>query len=689
MQKTPLSATALGTEQLEARGINGFTDIAEGGIPSLRVTPFVGRSSAFNISMRGISTGDPTQISRDPGVGIYIDGVYLGRVQGMSGDLFEVERMEVLRGPQGTLFGRNAVGGAVNIISKKPTGQFGFQQIVDVGNYDGLGLVTRVNLPEFAGISIRVDGVLRKRDGWVSNPMDGYKGYGDYNRKGIRVAALWQPAPNFSVLYSFDKSRDATTTLYGQAGGIVSGFPMSPLAPVEPHRVKRARLGAPLEPAIGKVEGHGLTASWAINDDMELKSITAWRKVYQTQFAQGLGFEPFSPNGLLGTTSTAKVNQHQFSQEIQLVGTLDRLQYALGGFYFDEDAHDSAYRYSVARWNADGTDYTILSTPVGGTPPDRASVNHAKSYALFGQVTYTPPIFDDRLHLTGGLRYTKDKKNGALTMLRGVSVPNFGYRFTSSRVDPSVSLGLDVADNVQAYVRWGVAYRAGGANSRSLNFTPFGEEEVRSWEAGLKTEFWGRRGRFNIAAFTMGYSDVQMDFLNPLYPSNIETRNADTKIRVKGIEIDVALRPVRGLTLDASYSYLDTSPSTATNPFTDKATISYLTFAPRHAGSGSIDYRMEETEIGTPYLHFDGNFSSGSHALPGQAFKTDSYFTANGRVGLDDIRLGGNSGTLRATLWMKNIFNEEHVTFNGDVVFGVTDIYNAPRTYGLELSYRF
>ena len=670
LQKTPLSATAFGDEQLEARGITSFGDMISGSIPSLRVAPFVGRASSFVVS-------------------IYIDGVYLGRVQGLGTELFEIERMEVLRGPQGTLFGRNAVGGAVNIISKKPTGEFGIDQVIEVSNYDGRGLVTHLNLPKFAGISIKIDGVLKRRDGWVENPLDGAKDWNAYSRRGIRVAALWEPSDTFSLLYSFDKSRDASVNSYDAIGQqLVPGSGFGPLIALEPNRVTRGRLGAPLEPSIGKVEGHGLTATWDVNDDLQIKSITAYRKLSQDQYDQAAGaFFGFSPNALFGRVSASDVHQDQFSQELQIIGSLDRLKYTLGAFYYEEDADDSAYAFRTLRWNATGTDYTVLDTPVGGPPPDRSSINHAKSTALFGQLTYTPPLFDDRIHITGGLRYTKDKKRGQLTALRGVP-QSLAYRFSSSRVDPSASLSFEASNATQLYARWGVAYRAGGANSRSATFRTYEEEEV-------ETEFWNRRGRFNIAAFDMRYRDIQSDFSNPTNPSNVETVNTNGSTKVKGVEVDVALRPFQGLTLDATYSYLHPKVPLTRDPFRGTPVTTFLTFAPKHTAAGAIDYRFNETSVGTPFLHLDGSYATGSYSLPTQPYKTDSYFTTNGRLGLDDISLGENAGSLRVSLWMKNIFNEEHTIFRNVASSGagttnaIWHFYNTPRTYGLELNYKF
>ncbi len=171
--------------------------------------------------------------------------------------------------------------------------------------------------------------------------------------------------------------------------------------------------------------------------------------------------------------------------------------------------------------------------------------------------------------------------------------------------------------------------------------------------------------------------------------------NANGTVKVKGIEIDAALRPIPGLTLDASYSYLHNRMPLTLDPFRGTPVTTFLTFAPKHSASGSIDYRLNETSLGTPFLHLDGNYATGSYSLPGQPYKTDSYFTSNGRIGLDEIPLGKGAGSLQAAFWMKNIFNEEHKVFRNLASSGagttnaIWEFYNLPRTYGFELSYRY
>jgi iron complex outermembrane recepter protein len=695
LQDTPISIAVLGGEALQERGIVNLTDFASGAVPSLRLVPFTGRSSAVTIGMRGIVPIDATQISRDPSVGVYVDGVYLGRVQGLGTEMFDVERIEVLRGPQGTLFGRNAVGGALSIVTRKPTGEFGFDLTAGLRNYSGFNLKGHLNLPEIAGISIKLDGVWSERDGWVDNRLAGQSDWYDYERRGMRVTALWQPIDDLDVQYSYDKSRDESVSGYAHIDRLLPGAP--PLAPIfslEPERVSRGRAGVPLEPSVGDVQGHSLHLTWDVADGLSFRSITAYRELEQSQFDNAAGsFLAFRPNGTFARYSLAGVEQDQFSQELQLVGSSERLDYVLGGFYFDEDASDFAHSPVTAQFNATGTGFVVLPAPAGGPFPDRASVAHAKSKALFAQATFTPPLLDDRLHLTGGLRWTHDEKDGRLTALRGAPTP-LAFDFGSKRLDPAATVAFDWTDSINTYVRWGTAYRAGGANSRSSIFRPFEEEEVETWEVGLKADLLDRRARFNAAAYRTRFKNRQVDFPNPQNPSNTETVNTDDPATIKGVEIDVTLLPLPGLTLNAGYVYTDWKVPAEVSPFTGQTQRTVIAYTPDHAATGAVDYEFEPFSFGVVSAHLDANYSGSFFTLSASAPKTDPYLILNGRITLGEIRIGQTGSEIAVSLWGKNLTNEawETVQFpleGRGLINALTVHYNEPRTYGLEARLKF
>ena len=697
LQDTPISIAVLGDEALEQRGINSVTDLMSGAVPSLRIIPLSGRASSLSIGMRGIAPIDASQISRDPAVGIYIDGVYLGRVQGLGTELADVERIEVLRGPQGTLFGRNAVGGAVSVVSKKPTGDFGFELGVGYHSFGGFELETHVNLPRVAGIAVKLDGIWKKRDGWVQNPLAGQSDWYDTDRRGLRATAQWEPLPEVELRYTYELAQDESTSGYAHITRLLPGAPaLAPIFSLEPDRVRDARGGFLLEPSVGDVEAHSLHASWEFSDGLTLRSISAWRDLKQTQFDQFAGsFLAFRPNGSFARYSQATVEQDQFSQELQLVGEFERLKFVLGGFYFEEDAADDAFAPSSARFNATGTAFTILNPPVSSAPfPDRASVVSAESRALFGQATWTPAVLDDRLHLTAGLRYTDDEKNGRLTALRGVAPnPPLAFVFESDRFDPLASVAFDVSEDINTYLRYSTAYRAGGANSRSATFRPFEDEEIESWEAGVKADLFDRRARVNLAAYTTRYKNRQVEFGNPANPSNTETVNTPEAAKIKGVELDVTVVPATGLTLTGSYVYTDFNVPVEVSPFTGQTQRTVVALTPEHAATAAIDYEFPSFGFGQLRAHLDANYS-GRFFTSGNLPAHGKYLLVNGQLSLADIALGQTGADLELALWGKNLTNDEYTNFKFTVAgTGLTNAvlayFNEPRSFGVRATVRY
>ncbi|MFC4595864.1 TonB-dependent receptor [Sphingobium tyrosinilyticum] len=487
LQHTPIAMSVLGSEDLKNRRIQSLTDLVGGTVPSLRIVPFFSRSSALIVGIRGIVPADPNQPSRDAGVGIYIDGVYLGRSQGLGMALLDVERIEVLKGPQGTLFGRNSTGGAVSITSRKPSGEFQLRQTVGVRNFGGYSGETHIDFPRFANLSLKVDGVLSKRGGTTKNPLGSADDFNTFDRRGIHGAALWEPNDGFSAQLDGDYSYDATTSYYIQLLEKNPAAPaLAPLVQVQADRARTADIGVPQQPSIGRTYGVALNLNWTVDEDVKLRSISSYRHLTQSQFDNGLGAHsgPFIPNAAFSRYGLASLRQHQYSQELQLIGSAARLNYVAGLYYYHEAGEDNAWSPNSMRWNADGTVATPLPTLQAATPfPDRASNAKADSYAAFGQASWNPPVLNNVLHLTVGGRYTHDEKSGTLFKVNG-AVTDFRFNISSDRFDPQVTLAADINRNAHLYGKWSTAYRAGGANARSINYRAFGPEHVEAWKQG-------------------------------------------------------------------------------------------------------------------------------------------------------------------------------------------------------------
>jgi iron complex outermembrane receptor protein len=609
----------------------------------------------------------------------------------------------VLKGPQGTLFGRNTEGGAISIVTKAPSGVFGMNTTVGYGNFNAYKAETHIDLPSFHDVSIKIDGLLSKRDGTVTNPTtSGQPDFNSYDKRGFQVEALWRPTDTFSADYAFDDSYDGTTPFYVQLLSKGS-LALAPLMPTQPGRADRANVGVPLQLSVGKTWGHRLNLDWKLSDSLELKSISSYRKLDQTQYDNGEQvLSVFSPNGAFSRYSLAMVHQDQYSQELQLIGRIPHVEFVAGAFYYRESVNDNAQTPNSLQWNATGTAYTTLSLDLNAVPYDRASHVTTTSYGVFGQAVWTPPVLQEALHLTLGGRLTHDTKKGSLDIVNG-ALPSYvdANKATVTgvipldkswdRFDPLVTLAFDATPDINVYGRWGTGYKAGGANSRSLTYRAFDPETVSMFEAGAKAEFWDRRARLNVAAYAGDIKDAQVDFSVIILNNNrgtLETTNAATA-KTKGVEADFAVMPLEGLTLSGSYAYTKVTLSKAFNPFTNAQSTVYPLYTPKQAASLAIDY--ERPALGATFRgHLDGNYADGQYTSTTDPNLSDNSFIVNGRLALSDIALSGTGGRLQVSLWSRNLLDEAHVFLrNFSSALGTYAIYNEPRTFGVEANIKF
>jgi iron complex outermembrane recepter protein len=820
LQKTPISISVMGAETIKERKVQSLLDLADGGVPSLRIATFEARQSALTIGIRGIVPLDANQPAREQGVGIYIDGVYLGRQHGLNAALFDIERVEVLKGPQGTLFGRNTEGGALSMVSKAPSGEFGGRVEGGVGNLGTYNGSVHLDLPKTAGFSIKLDGVIQHQDAVTANPLAGQVGWGYYNRKGGRVAVRWQPTDSITNDFAYDVARDENTPFYSQLlnanpnGCLSGGTNAAPLAipagstcvlpgtaftgsqgtirSLLPGVVvngstlmRTADIGVPQQLSFDETHGFSNTLKWKASPEVELRSITAWRGVDVQQWDNSGGYHRVPVVNLTAACtaaapcpfsrySLADLRQRQFSQEFQAVGTIGSVDYVAGLYYFTEHVSDTAATpnsmgavATVAGGLVTGATYVQIpfctaNTPlfvgqaVNGCSVDRASEVRSRSYAAFGQVTWNA---SDALHITVGGRYTKDKKEGVLHFSRNINyddpanaaaVLRNGYTPLSkswSRFNPLATIAYDVSNGVHVYAKYATGYRAGGASSRTSNYQAFNPEDVKSYEVGLKADFWDRRARFNIAGYIMQRKGSQVD-LSTIQPTasgnfnNLVTFNAPGTTKIRGIEADLTLQPVEGLTLNASYAYTYTDIplvpvtynafGTCTAPAVPVAACTaagqvaafnttvtpqkfYIVFTPRNAASGSIDYVVPMGGDAKVKFHVDANYAQATQSFDQFATKADSSFIVNGRISFADVSLGAGGQKFTVGVWGRNLFNEQHVyrrdpsnslpaVQSGAAAGGVPNVllvgnnggilgdygnFNVPRTFGVDATVKF
>jgi iron complex outermembrane receptor protein len=716
LQDTPIALSVVDFEALEDKHIKSLLDFSDGSIPGLRVTTFESRQSAVTVGIRGIVPNDANQPAREQGVGVYLDGVYLGRQHGLNATLLDIERIEVLKGPQGTLFGRNTEGGAVHLISRKPTGEYGYRATAGFGNLGSYSADMHLDLPEFYGLSLKFDGVMQHRDAVVENPLPGAEGWGFYDRQGFKASALWKPLDGFEALYSYDTGEDQNTPYYSQlinynpnnrpiattfpipAGTIA---PLPPLVKVHSRRQRVADIGVPQVPSVDKALGHSLHLSWDLTPDLELRSISAYREVSADQWdnAGGANRPPvFGPNANFSRYSLSYLEQLQRSQEFQAIGSFDRIDYIVGFFYFNEKAWEEAATPSTNRWNADGTAYTINDpTPTlpGRRSLDRASMAWAESMGLYGQLTWTPPVLDDRLHITVGGRQTRDEKNGILYRVNNAAT-NLTFDQTNERFDPVVVAAFDATPDINFYARYSTGYRAGGASSRSLTYDAFGPEEVTAYEIGAKTYLFDNL-QLNAALFQMDRENSQIDFtrvtVNPITNSSrntVETVNAPGITDIWGFELDGSLQITDNLSLSAGYAYTQTDVPPVVNPFNGVTQKVYIIYTPENVANVALDY-VHPLPFADLRVHLDATYADGSQSFEQFAQLTDSSFIVNARVSLADIEVAQDQ-MLSFSLWSRNLLNEQHIYRRSEenrATLGDYANFNEPRTFGIEASVKY
>ncbi|MEA3051260.1 MAG: iron complex outerrane recepter protein [Sphingomonadales bacterium] len=719
LQRTPIAISVLGAEAIADRHVQSLGDLADGSIPGLRVATFEARTSALTIGIRGIVPLDANQPAREQGVGIYVDGVYLGRQHGLGAALLDVERIEVLKGPQGTLFGRNTEGGALSIVTRAPTGEFGFRMRAGLGNEGAYNADAHLDLPALGPLSVKIDGAVQYQGATTVNPLPGSVGWNYFDRRGLQVKARLQPSDRFTADLSADIGRDRNSPFYSQllnynplglpvgpaTGTLPAGTirPLPPIVEVEgEERMEVADIGVPQEPSVDKTMGAALTLRRDVTPDLQLRSISAYREVEVEQWDNSGGahrLPVFAPNGNFSRYSLAGLRQHQVSQEFQAVGSLgDSLDYAAGLYYFGEEASDDASTPSTNRWNADGTGYTINDprpTLRGFRTIDRASRARSRSYAAYGQATWTPSGLDS-LHLTLGGRYTHDVKSGRLHIVNNAP-SNFTFEQRHDRFNPLATIAWDAAPDIHLYAKYATGYRAGGASSRSLTYRSFGPEDVKSWEVGAKTQLFGRRLRLNLAAYAMDRKGSQIDFSlvtpqpNGSTRNTLETINAPGTTRIGGVELDAVLKLADDLTLTGAYAYTDTRIPDTVNPFKGVVEPVFIVFTPRNATSVAIDYERPLLG-GRLRFHLDSSYAQATPTFAESAVRNDSSFLVNGRLALGEIGLGPGAAGLELALWSRNLLDEAHV-YRRDpanrAVLGDYGNFNAPRTFGVEGSLKF
>lgn len=744
LQSTPVAVTVPTGDTLDKAQVNGIESLPNL-VPGIVVQPSTGQPASAFIGIRGQSSSDAL-LALDQAVGQYFDGVYIARSSGALFNFVDVERVEVLRGAQGTLFGRNTTGGAVSIISNKPTGDFGGSVRVRYGNYDTWETTGVLNLPiQGDEIAVRLVGQHVQSDGYGRNlsfdtPLGGdnvdfLRGtlliapegtgltvtvVGDYtNRNG---------QGQITGLKSYNRNPTTGANQNGTAQAVLaacSGATPNPLCPVKGpvagdsygnYAVSVQGKDNFYDVALSMIPfskatswGVGVTTEYEISSSTALKSITAWRGVDTESLSDNDG-TPYVLTGGLRPGDGNIIDQSQFSQELQLSTQAfdDRLQLILGAFYFTERGTDLSKSFSA---------FPLGTRRLGYNDGDIAN----KSYAGFGQFNFN---ITPELRFTGGLRYTEDKRS-ILSRNRQentdpvTGIPNGTFvcslivdpgapceKFTKATFDYwSYTAGFDWRpnDNVFLYLKTSKASRAGGFNPRATGTTPlvFNPETVVDYEFGFKLDLLDRRLRLNTAIFQTNYDDIQRTvpaIVNGVLSNSIV--NAATA-RIRGIETELTVQPVDDLQLGVSATFLDPKFKDFTIPlsltvFQDVTDTPY-SFAPKSSYSVYADYTVPmsagELNLRADYSWRSKQYTTGPLIGPGyqEQFKDTAKIPAYGLLN-GQIAYRFENPKLEVAIYGQNLTQKKYFArlLAIENSLGVTGYSpGMPRTYGVRLTYKF
>lgn len=661
LQKTPIAMTALTARDLETMRVDSVMDITNK-LPSVNIVPFTGNRAAPNLSIRGFSNND-AQSTKDNAFNIYIDGVPLGRSVGLASDIADLERVEVLRGPQGTLYGRNTTAGAINFITVKPEREFSFEQALTAGNRGLFASKTRINVPLSDTLYTRFSYLRSSRDGWIRNLNTTLPNQTDFNEEdneAARLAVRLLATPNFKADLSFDHSKMTYGNVFFQkisGPKAVDGYEESSLTPKG------------LSPSQTQIDGQSLTLNWT-QDALTLKSITGWRKM-NNHLSQSY-IDIFTQQG--------DQAQDQFSQEFQAIGDAynHRLEYVAGLFYFKENADE------------------FIKSDYGGPMVDVWRVNsESKSTALYGQATWKPPILEDRLRLTLGLRQTHDQRMASKNFIvSGFAPASNGVVVTGHRsfnkFTPTYTADYAFTDEINGYAKVANGYRAGGFSTRSpyVSFgNGFNPENVRSTEIGLKTDLLDHRLRLNTAAFVNRFTNQQVD-QQLAVPIFTDTVNAG-KARIQGAEVEVHALLTQGWTTHVFYTWLQSEYQIYTDRFGNNiAAQRHLPNSPKGQAGAGVRYDGPRIAYGRLSASLDYKWQSAFYSGPASDTYTNGYGLWDGRVQLGDIHLP--QGTLRVALWGKNLADKAYRRATTNLGGGgLSAQYGERRTLGIDVIYDF
>jgi iron complex outermembrane receptor protein len=721
VQDIPVAVTAL---TQEAIAINRVVTVNDLNLlaPGFTVEPAAGGSQLPAFSMRGITSYGVVPGS-DKAISMYIDGVYLSSTRGSIFNLPDVSQIEVLRGPQGTLFGRNATAGAISITTRDPTGNFGIQQDFSTGNEHLFRSRTTVDLPAWGPFSAYGSYVRNYQRGDIENTGAGTvwdysnahsslvsqtetspRWLGTTDTNSFFAAVKFKPIDEFSTVYKFDYTKDDGSPIgIAYLGADAAGFATGIIA-AQPTPVLQAGTQRPNEvnnafsvPLNDEVLGHSLTSVYE-GEHFTLKNIAAYRRsyIFAADQLDGLG-------GLVAPTTTLPfvlisadnlTQNRQWSDELQYIYRSDAVTLTVGGLWFqgrDINGGVPGIPENIA--------FAVLPGHV--MPPGLAVFNNfADSIAGYTQAEVH---LNSQFDIVGGVRETKDRKSGTAELLPALANPRFEYE--NSR--PSYLLGVNYkpTNDMLVYVKYSTAFVSGG----NVSGIPFQPETVASWEGGLKAEFLDHRLRTNIALYDAVYKHLQdaesgSSYVGPLltqYPfvSQLGTFIADQGGDVKshGVEFEGTLVVGHGLTVGSNVAYQHTDFNNV-SPSVDNPTgiPPVPTLLPTWTVGLWSNYTtffangLKGTLLINANWRSDLVFDNPALNIPAYAnyLSAPPTWVVNGRAVLGGFKWQGVDGEV--AVWSKNLTNDRSMNYPIIIpgVVAATSYQNA-RTFGVDLNFKY
>ena len=651
------SLSVLEGQSLVESGIQDVTDLPLY-VPGL----IISQIAASQISLRGIST-QAQSVGGDPGVASYKDDIYLSRPGMAYVSFFDTERVEVLRGPQGTLYGRNTTGGVLHIISRKPEQELGGYLIGQYGRFDKRRFEGAVNLPVSEEFAIRAAGIYHKRDGYLKNLYDG-KHVGDADEYGIRLSGKWTGENATAVLQYEHTQTDSVIDPFKALTVGLANYGFGGYSPVDEWDEVNQNY-----PLVDDKTLHSATlrVDWDLSEQMTLTSITGWRdfEVYELNDLDDTEVELASYFGDLYAKT--------FQQEFQLNYTNDPLTVIAGAFFWWEEAEQ------------------ILDFPF--FPP---GVLHSLPYietfswAVFGQGTYS---LSDRARLTVGLRYTRDKKDFHNEHAY-VPIDPLAYQEAVGKYDAvtgRVALEYDLNEDVLAWVSVSRGYKGGGFNGAGIE-PPFDSEYLFAYEAGINASFADNRVEVNLTGFYSDYTDMQVQRIKSI--GSVIENAGEASGGGAELEMRALLSETVSLNVGISVADMKFDSFLSENPFNRAAGVGDLAGndLPRVApftGSGSLNLAQPISGGGTLTASFEVQhqgriyFDQFNRKVNSQG----AFTVINARVGYESP---GEAWYVAA--YGKNLTDKEYTESRFEIgALGgtVLAVLGPPVEYGVEVGYNF